>query len=219
MYIVTLIIFQKSQNKNHPLIKHTKEKETIKEFFTNLKTYITSKELMKASSVAFGVAYFFGIFSIYAPLYIINKGYTDNIVGWVLAGSVIPLVLLEVWVGKLADKHGIRRYIAFGFITMAIITVLFQVITIVPVVLFLMAFVNVGLAFIEPLKETYFFKVVDKKNEEKYYGIYNVSRNIANVIAPLIGALTLTIFGMAGLWYGLAIALFIFFIISLTIKK
>ena len=139
--------------------------------------------------------------------------------GWVIAGGILPLVLFEKLIGKLADKHGLRIYLAIGFLIIALITVFFNIISFVPIVLILMAIVNIGAALIEPLQETYLFKIIKKKDEERFFGVYNTADPLANIIGPLIASVFVLFWGLSGVWYGSAVILLVFMIIALKVKK
>jgi MFS family permease len=219
LYLTSFLIFQHQHFKKHPLIKHKKEKQTANELFSNIKYFFKIKELWKVYAIAFGLNYWWAVSSIYIPLYIISNGFGDNVVGWVVAGGILPLVLFEKLIGKLADKHGLRIYLAIGFLILALVTVFFNLISFVPIVLILMAVVNLGAALIEPLQETYLFKIIKKKDEERFYGVYNTADPLANILGPLIAAGFILMWGLPGVWYGSAAILLIFMLISLKAKK
>jgi MFS-type transporter involved in bile tolerance (Atg22 family) len=82
-----------------------------------------------------------------------------------------------------------------------------------------MILVNIGSAFIEPVKEIYFFKIVEKKDEEQLYGIYNASYPVAYILAPMAGATLLGSFGMNGIWLGSAFVFILMTFTALTIDK
>lgn len=211
-YLVSLIIFTHQHLKGHKHLQDTNEKHHIPigELLDNVKRFFTQKELRKVFAVAFGLNYWWSISSIYIPIFIIFNGFSELVVGLVLSGGFLPLVLLEKRVGSLTDAHGLRCYLVLGFAILAIVTILFEFVTWLPAVLILMALVNIGAAFIEPLQETYLFTQVSKKNEEKYFGVYNIAEPVSGVIAPLIGAVLIAIGGFAALWYGTA-AIMVFF--------
>ena len=219
LYLISFIIFQHQHFKQHPLIHHVKEKQTITELFSNIKDFFKIKELWKVYAITLGLNYWWAISCIYIPLYVISNGFSDNVVGWVIAGGILPLVLFEKLIGKLADKHGLRIYLAIGFLIIALITVFFNIISFVPIVLILMAIVNIGAALIEPLQETYLSKIIKKKDEERFFGVYNTADPLANIIGPLIASVFVLFWGLSGVWYGSAVILLVFMIIALKVKK
>ncbi|MBW3011245.1 MFS transporter [Candidatus Woesearchaeota archaeon] len=220
LYVVSFVIFHFRQRKEGDLIKHVRETATLKEIIArNLRDYFKQKALWKVFAIGLGLSFWWAIHCIYIPLYIMEQGFGDVTVGIVLAGSIIPLILLEKKIGSLADKHGLRKYLTIGFLIIGAGTILFQVVPVVTIILFLMAAVNVGAAFVEPLQETYLFSVVKRKDEERFYGIFNMSDPVANVIAPLVAAGFFFLWGYPGLWFGVAGVMLMFMLISLTVKR
>ncbi|PIZ52438.1 hypothetical protein COY27_00390 [Candidatus Woesearchaeota archaeon CG_4_10_14_0_2_um_filter_33_13] len=219
MYLISLMIFHHQHIKQHPLIIHKKEKLTIKELWSNIKLFFKKKELRKVYAVSLGMNYWWVISSIYIPIYIIEHGFGESVIGYIVAASMIPLILLEKLIGKLSDKHGIRIYVSLGFLILAIVTGLFNITPIATIVLMLMSVINFGSALIEPLQETYLFKEIKEKDEERFYGVYNTAEPVANIIAPLIGSGLIFFFGISGLWIGSSIMFLMFMIIATRIKK
>ena len=219
LYLLSFIIFQNQHLKKHPLLKHQREEQTMAELLSNIQYFFKIKELRKVYAISLGLNYWWAVSCIYIPLYVINNGFGDSVVGWVIAGGILPLVLFEKLIGRLADKNGLRIYLAVGFLIIAIVTIFFNLIPIVPIVLILMAVVNIGAALIEPLQETYLFKIIKKKDEERFYGVYNTADPLANILGPLVASVFVLLFGLPGVWYGSAAILLIFMFIALRAKK
>lgn len=219
LYLVSLLLFHINHKKDHPLLTHNTEEKTLRELWPNIKSFFAVKELRKVYLMAFGMNYWWAVSSIYIPLYIVQQGFGDRVVGWVIAGGILPLVLLEKWVGSRADKKGVRRYLAFGFFFLAIMTALFTSLPWVTIILILMAVANVGAAFVEPLQETYLFTVIKKKDEERFYGVYNTADPLANILGPLCAAGLVVLGGFSGVWIGSALILLILALFALSVKK
>jgi DHA1 family multidrug resistance protein-like MFS transporter len=219
MYLLSFVIFQHQHIKGHPLIVHKKEEKALYELLMNIREFFSSRERWKVFAVAFGMNYWWAILTIYIPLYIFANGFGESFVGYVIGGGIVPLILLERFVGKKADKEKLRIYLGTGFLVLAVMSVLFTMIPVITIVLALMVLVNIGAAFIEPLQETYLFRVVSAKDEEKFFGVYNTAEPIANVIAPLIGSLLLGLWGFSGLWLGSSLIFLLFLLLSVFVRK
>jgi len=155
-----------------------------KEFFSN-------KDRTKAYLGTLVLFLWFSFKRIYAPLYIIASGYSDSISGVFLALSVVPYILFEVWVGKYADKHGIRIPQTLGFLIIGafLVAIFFSPYPLLNLGLLVLA--NIGGSFIEPLQEYYLFKHLPKEKEEELYGIYMTTDPVSYFIAPALGAFIL----------------------------
>ncbi len=220
MYLVAFIVFQYNYRTQHEFLEQVRETEKFTKIVgSNLLDYFKAPEMWKVFLVGTGLSFWWVIHEIYFPIYIATQlGYSDTIVGLVLAGGIVPLILLEPFIGRMADKHRLRPFLVIGFLLLAGITALFDVIPIVSIVLVLMAVVNVGSAFIEPVQDTYLFRAAKLKDQDRFYGIFKMSYPLANVVGPLIAAGLIFIGGFPGLWYGTAGLLVIFAVVSSSAK-
>ncbi len=220
-YIIALVLFQYQHiYQKHPHIEHGTHKEGIGELFSNIKSYFKNKEFRKVFLVSLGLNFWWKVSIIYIPLEISNLGFSDNIVGWVIALSAVPLILLERFAGKFADNRSIRLSITLGFSILAFFAFFFPLLYSKPYLL-LLAFcaVNIGAAWIEPIKETYFFKIAKKSEREKFFGIYNASQPISSILSPLLCGFLYSLGGSNGLWIGTGAFLGLFILNGLWIKK
>ncbi|MFC1659751.1 MFS transporter, partial [Pseudomonadota bacterium] len=197
-----------------------KNKEKFSEILSNFKNFFGNIELRKVFIISLGLNFWWAISWIYIPLSVENLGFNQDVVGLVMSGGILPLILLEGWVGKRADKKGIRLYILFGFMFLSVVTLLFPSASKYPIILFILfALVNIGAAFIEPLTEVYFFKTVKCKNRERFFGTYTTAGHISNIFGPIIGSLLIILNqNMNTLWIGTSFILFLFFLQSTKIK-
>lgn len=220
-YIIAFFVFlyQHISQKN-PHISHGKHEEGIRELFQNIKTFFRNKEFRKVFLLAFGLNYWWAVSLIYIPLEIKNLGFADNIVGWTVAAMALPLILFERNTGRVADKRGIRFPATLGFSLLVLFVLSFPLLYFKPILtLFAFGVVNFAAAWIEPLQETYFFKVAKKEEREKLYGIYNAAQPFSSIVSPFIGGFLYFLGGSKGLWFGTAAFLLLFVYNALRIKK
>lgn len=220
MYLAALIIFlhQEFIAKN-PHIHNRKEQSTLKEFSENLAFFIKDKKRIKSFFIGFGLYFWWAIYKIYIPITIINIGFHQDTVGLVVSAGIVPLILLEMIVAKKAQKNGVKKSLAFGYFWLAATIFVFTLTKMPIILLILMILANIGAAFVEPLHETYFFQITEKKDEDRLYGIYNTGFPLANIFAPLIGSIVLSFTDINGLWIFAAGIFFILGFLSLRMKK
>lgn len=175
---------------NHPAIVDRKLPQG-RGFIRNIKLFFSDKERTKAYLITYVVMLWVSFKRIYVPLYVVMSGYLSSMSGLIFALAILPLILFEVKVGEYADKHGVRKPIASGFLLMAV-CLLMSFISPFPLINFLLIIlVNLGLAFIEPLQESYLFKNTPPDEEDELYGIYMTADPVAYFSSSLIGAIVL----------------------------
>jgi predicted MFS family arabinose efflux permease len=192
----------------HPAMEPGADIEALHSW-AEIGAFFSERRFRQVFAIAFGLEFWWIVSSIFIPLAVIGLGYGPEVVGLVVTGGVVPLVLLETWVGRKAKQVGVSRYIVAGFATLAFGCLSFVVLGDFSVLLLvLFAVVNVGAALIEPLKDTYYFGVTSKSESDEYFGIYNASVPIASLVGPLAGALVITVgFGLDGVWILSAVVL------------
>jgi DHA1 family multidrug resistance protein-like MFS transporter len=176
--------------RKHPAILSSKSTHKYS-IFENIKRFAAEKDRIKAYIITAALMSWIGFKRLYIPLYVVFSGFIESMTGLILALGIIPLIFLEVKVGKYADKKGIRKPISFGFLIIAF--TLFIIFAspnhFINFILIILA--NIGTAFIEPLQEYYLFKHMPEKEENSLYGIYMTADPLAFFLTPLIGAVTL----------------------------
>lgn len=219
-YITLFILFlqQHLVSKNPHLHERKEVSEAAPSFMQNVKKFFSNGNLRTSFIITFGMYFWWSISAIYMPIAITQLGYTQDVVGLVTALSIVPLILLEFHASDGAKKYGVRTFLILGYTLLSLALFAFTFAT-STLLIKLMILVNIGSAFIEPIKEIYFFKAVQKKDEERFYGIYNASYPTANILAPIVGATLLASFGMNGIWLGSAFVFILMTITALTIDK
>ena len=111
--------------------------------------------------------------------------------------SILPFVMFEYILGKLADtRYGEKEILIIGFIITAISTFSISFITSSSVIIWtsVLFCTRIGASFIEIMTETYFFKKIDA-TDAHLIGYYRNVRPLAYLIAPLVATGVLFIFG------------------------
>ena len=139
---------------------------------------------------------FYAWMVIYTPIYLHKYiGFDWEVIGLIFTIMLIPFVLLDMPLGRLADKkYGEKEMMSIGFVIMAISTALISIINdnsawIWALILFT---TRIGASIIEIMIETYFFKKVGEK-DANMLSMFRSTRAIAYIIAPAF-------FG-ASLWF------------------
>jgi MFS-type transporter involved in bile tolerance (Atg22 family) len=106
---------------------------------------------------------------------------------------LIPFILVELPLGKLADKKwGEKELLAIGFIILSITTGALFFFSANNMIIWagMLFLTRIGAAIAEIMIETYFFKKVDGKDPE-LLSMFRITRPLSYFLAPLIVTISL----------------------------
>jgi MFS family permease len=137
---------------------------------------------------------FYAWMIIYTPIYLHKHlGFDWEVTGFIFTIMLIPFVLLDMPLGRLADrKYGEKEMMSIGFVIMAISTGIMSTVDgggawLWALILFT---TRIGASIIEIMIETYFFKKVGEK-DANMLSMFRSTRSIAYIIAPAVFSLSL----------------------------
>ncbi len=201
------------------LYKHKARKYKIKyKLLENLKLFFKNQDLRHLYLAGIGISIWWGFIFIYIPLHMVRNGIEKSQVGIFFFLLILPL-LMEYIIGKKSDKLGSKPFISSGYFIISIFAIIAFIMNNIYLVLLAVILASFGAAFIEPTKEINFFKLINKKEEERYYGIYLTNIEVGLLLGKLIPALLLFIMPFNYIFIILAILMFIFGLISLNLKN
>ncbi len=132
---------------------------------------------------------FYAWMVIYSPIYLHKTvGFDWDEIGIILTVMLLPFVLIQYRLGKLADtRYGEKEIMAIGFGIMGISTIVLAFITSTSVLVWAIALfmTRIGAAAVEIMMETYFFKTVSLRDTATL-GMFRITRPFSNFIAPLV---------------------------------
>lgn len=102
---------------------------------------------------------------------------------------LLPFALFQYPLGQYADKIGERKMMMLGFfiISLSTITLFFITEHSIWIWAFLLFGTRVGAATVEVMSDAYFFKHINKENDE-FIGVYRNTGPMAYILAPLIAS-------------------------------
>ncbi len=182
LLIPALVIFAKR-------LEHFKDpRYRIAPFLMTAKAVWRAKDLRNIFLASFVLQFFFTWMVIYTPVYLHqNLGFAWADIGIILSIMLVPFLLLEAPLGRLADKVlGEKELLCVGFAVMAGATALMSFVTETSFLAWaaLLFMTRVGAAMVEIMIETYFFKKIDGKDAD-IVSLQRSVRPFAGVIAPL----------------------------------
>ncbi len=154
--------------------------------FSSIKDYFSKKNLLLLYFISLGLAVWWSNIYTFLPLYLAQEGIAKTITGYALFLVALPLILFEFPIGKKADKIGVKNFFTLGYFLLFIFSffIYFSKHVYLSIALFVLA--CVGAAFIEPLREAYLFKKIQKKDETRFYTLYTTAFDIGALLGPLL---------------------------------
>jgi len=190
-------------------------------FLKILKTIKQSKDIYRIFMVKFLLNFFYAWMVIYMPIYLLkNIGFEWNIIGLIFTIMLLPFVLLELPLGKLADKFwGEKEILNYGIIILSLSTMAISFLTTQTFWLwsFLLFMTRVGASAIEISSESYFFKHINAQNTN-LISLFRITTPLAYSIAPLIAILILSFLDFRFLFLTLGLIMFLGLKYSLNLK-
>ncbi len=163
-------------------------------FLKTMRTVWRQRDIRNIFLVSFVLQFFFTWMVIYTPLYLHqNLGFSWGDIGIILSIMLVPFLVIEGPLGRLADKVlGEKELLVVGVVIMAATTALMSFVTGTSFMMWtaLLFMTRVGAAMIEIMCETYFFKKIGSGDAD----IISLNRSVrpfAGIVAPLLATVLL----------------------------
>ncbi len=155
--------------------------------FKTFKFFLENKNVSKIYLINLILKFFFAWMIIYTPIYLHEYlMFSWGQIGTIFTIMLLPFVFLEFPLGKLSDKTGEKKMLAWGFLISAGATIAITFISVPKVWLFalILFLTRIGAATIEVMSESYFFKSVSEENADAISFFRNTGP-LSFIIAPL----------------------------------
>lgn len=175
-------------------IKPVSPRRTARALMRNTIAFFKKTGMTRAYIVNFGYYSLRAMRYLYVPIVVIENGFTNEALGWVLTLGIIPYLLLSEVIGRLVRRFGKRIWLLAGFLSFAALSAMATVVTGYPLLVIFIAWQISG-ALMESVHDLLFFDNTKKSEQARFYGIFRTSVNLPNVVAPMLGAICITMFG------------------------
>lgn len=169
------------------------------------------KDIRRVTLVRLTLNIFYSLAVIYIPIYLHqNIGFSWTEISIVFTIMLLPFVLFEIPVGRLADKWcGEKEFMTLGLFILGTTLLIIPFLKTPSVVAWaaLLFISRIGASFIEIASESYFFKQVNTK-DLGMISIFRITWPVAFIIGPFLAILSINTLGFTGLL--LLMALFVF---------
>ncbi len=210
--LVFLLLLPKKDHKVHFNAGEVK-------LFSNIKEFFKDKNLAINYFLTVGLMSWAVILYIYSPLYLNSLNIDEKTIGYFLALIVVPLIILEIPIINLTKSFGYRKLLFLGFILIFLFGAAAFFFSNIYIKMLFFILTNIGWAFVEPLKEAYFFKVNKRSNEVKFYPVYKTATDVGLLSGPLIFSSILIFLGFNLMFLIASFSMLIFAVLSLMLKE
>lgn len=188
--VLSLLLFGVFAKKiNEP---HYKKVNILK----GLKTFLRNKNFRGVFIANFLLQFFYAWMIIYTPIYLIqHMGLSWANVGIIFTVMLLPFVLIEIPLGKLADRLlGEKEIMIAGIIIMALSTAAITFLDTQSIWhwMIILLLTRVGASALQIASESYFFKQVDESNISAI-SLFRLTSPAAFLVGPLVGTVLLTL--------------------------
>lgn len=190
-------------------------------FWRTAKTVWRRKDLRNIFAASFILQFFFTWMVIYTPIYLHEHlGFLWEDIGIMFSIMLVPFLLLEAPLGRLADKRfGEKEILSIGFVIIALATALMSFVSDNSFITWatLLFLTRVGAACVEIMSETYFFKKIDGQDAD-IVSLQRSVRPLAGVLGPLVATALLLFIPFKFIFLILAVIVLLGLRFSLAIK-
>lgn len=165
----------------------TYERASIKSTLTKISEHPGLRRIFAANLILQG---FYATMVVYSPIYLhTHLGFEWKTLGIIFTIMLLPFVLFELPLGRLADRIGERKILIAGFLIGAAATVAVGIVGGVPAAMWalILFLTRTGASAIEIMTESFFFKSVGSQNP----GIISMFRTLsplAYIVVPVAAA-------------------------------
>ncbi len=179
-----------------------------------------SRDLKKIFAANLILQSFYAWMVIYTPIYL-NKyvGFDWEQIGLIFTIMLLPFVLVDYPLGKLADKkYGEAEIMSIGFLILGLSTIALAYIDGPHVLMWIIVLFmsRIGAATVEMMIETYFFKKVPEK-DLNVLEFFRITRPTAYIVAPIIATVALSTLGHQAMFIVIGVLCLCGLYFSLTI--
>lgn len=216
IFLIPVILLTRKYFKDHEDPRYAKS-----QIWNSIKMVFKNANLHRIFAATFLLKFFFAWMVIYTPIFLTSTiGFELKEVGLMMAIALLPFVLLEYILGKIADeKLGEKEILTAGFVVISLATGLIFFIdsssfAVWASILFV---TRIGASMIEIMSETYLFKKIDS-DDISIIGLHRSIRPFAYILGPVTASILLIFVDIRTLFIILAFIMLFGLYYSLTLK-
>ncbi len=174
-----------------------------------IRKMLQERNLLHIYLVSFGMEFFYALMTVYTPIYLRSLQYSWDEIGIIFTVMLLPFVLFQYPLGVFADRYFGEKEMLFGSAAIAAAaTLTLPFLGAGHVMLWggALFMTRVGIAGIELLRDSYFYKQIDG-NDMDVIAFFRTTRPLSNIVAALLSAAVLLYFPLQSMFILVAAAL------------
>lgn len=199
-------------------IKPVNPRKTFRALWKNTVQFFRVPGMVRAYLVNFGYYSLRAMRVLYVPILVVENGFDKDVLGWVLTLGIVPYLLLSEFMGRAVRRFGKTIWLMLGFGSFALLSAVATIVTGVPLLVIFVAW-QVSGALMESVHDLLFFDGMGRAKQAKYYGVFRTSSNLPNVIAPMLAAVVISLFGTTSAVWVVTVFVGAFSLLILPEKK
>ena len=176
------------------VLKPVNMHRTLRALRITARAFFKRQGMLRAYVVNFGFYALRSMRLLYVPIVVIENGFSNDTLGVMLSIGILPYIILDLFMGKLIKKYGVKLWLSLGFLSFGAFSL---IATFASGYTILAVFVlwQISGAFMEACHDLLFFNDMPKAEQARFYGVFRTSVNFPSVVAPLLGMLCIAVFG------------------------
>lgn len=183
-----------------------RERETVGQL---IKKALANRDIRRIYYISFILETFYALMIIYSPIYLRSLGISWHDIGIIFTVMLVPFLFFEYPIGWLADKELGEKEMIILFLAWMALAVAFIYQLDKPDVLmwsFALLATRVGAAAIQILRDSYFYKKIDKDDID-LIDFYRTAMPVAYIVSAGLSAIVLNYYGVREIFLMAAILL------------
>lgn len=199
LFVFCLIAFRNLQRKYFPKIT----------FWRGLFLVKSKSALWRAYVLSFALYFFYAVMIIYMPLYLTSLGFSFSEIGSLFTIMLIPFILVQYPLGKMADKKYGEKEILIISLLIATGSMLIMASTTQTSFFWwagILFISRIGIAGLEVMKDTYFYRHIGPEDID-VISFFRTSLPVANILVAGLATGMLAFLPLASVFYLTALIL------------
>lgn len=181
-------------------IRRVNPRATLRLLWRNTRMFFATPGMARAYAINFGYYSLRAMRYLYVPIVVVENGFSKDTLGWVLTLGIIPYLALSEFMGCAVRRYGKSIWLMLGFGSFAALSAAATVVTGFPLLAIFVLWQISG-ALMESVHDLMFFDNATKAEQTRFYGVFRTSVNLPNVVAPILGAACIALYGTtAAVW-------------------